>query len=138
MTVMCYNQVAEGEARASVLQREVERLSLALLKVQEDESSLKEKTSSLRKSLQEATASHSSAEGRLAGLHKTLSEAERARRALQVSLRVVAVALKCCRASVTVAPCPCRDRRTRLGRQPPRPGGWRRPSASAWRACRVT
>lgn len=82
---MCGEQVAEGEARASVLHREVERLSLTLLKAQEDQSSLKEKTASLRKSLQEVTASNSSAESRLAALHKTLSEAERVRRALQVS-----------------------------------------------------
>lgn len=82
---MCGEQVAEGEARASALHREVERLSLALLKAQEDQSSLKEKTASLRKSLQEVTASNSSAESRLAALHKTLSEAERVRRALQVS-----------------------------------------------------
>lgn len=85
MIVTCGKQVAEGEARASALLREVERLSLALLKAQEDQSSLKEKTVSLRKSLQEVTASSSSAESRLAALHKTLSEAERVRRALQVS-----------------------------------------------------
>lgn len=78
-------QVAEGEARASLLQREVERLSQALLKAQEGESLLKEKTSSLKKSLQEAAASQSSTESRLAALQKTLSVAEQDRRLLQVS-----------------------------------------------------
>lgn len=77
--------MAEGEDRASLLQREVERLSQALLKAQEDESLLKEKTSSLKKSLQEAAASHSSTQSRLAALQKTLSEAEQAKRLLQVS-----------------------------------------------------
>lgn len=78
-------QVAEGEARASLLQREVERLSQALLKAQEGESLLKEKTSSLKKSLAEAAASQSSTESRLAALQKTLSVAEHDRRLLQVS-----------------------------------------------------
>ncbi|CAF94804.1 unnamed protein product, partial [Tetraodon nigroviridis] len=74
----------DGEVRVSVLQREVERLSHALLKSQEDESVLKEKMSSLRKSLQEAAASHSAHQGRLAALQKTLAEAERDKRLLQV------------------------------------------------------
>lgn len=78
-------QVAEGEVRASLLQREVERLSQALLKAQESESLLKEKTSSLKKSLQEATASHASTQSRLAALQKTLSVAEQDKRLLQVS-----------------------------------------------------
>ena len=78
-------QVAEGEARVSLLQREVERLSQALLKAQESESALKEKTSSLKKSLQEAAASHSSTQSRLTGLQKTLTVAEQDKRLLQVS-----------------------------------------------------
>lgn len=69
----------------SLLQREVERLSQALLKSREDESLLKEKASALKKSLQEAVASHSSAQGRLAALQKTLSEAEQAKMLLQVT-----------------------------------------------------
>lgn len=141
MIVTCGEQVAEGEARASALHREVERLSVALLKAQEEQSSLKEKTASLRKSLQEATSSSSSAEGRLATLHKTLSEAERVRRALQVSGGedenaggVSKLQGQCNNVSVP----PTRSRWTRLGRQPLTPGGRRRPSASEWRACRVT
>lgn len=63
----------------------MERLSQALLKSQEDESLLREKTSSLRKSLQEAAASHSSTQSRLACLQKTLTEAEQTKRMLQVS-----------------------------------------------------
>lgn len=63
----------------------MERLSQALLKAQEDESLLREKTSSLRKSLQEAAASHSSTQSRLATLQKTLTEAEQTKRMLQVS-----------------------------------------------------
>lgn len=78
-------QVAEGEARVSLLQREVERLSEALLKAQEGESLLKEKTSSLKKSLQEAAASHGSTQSRLAALQKMLSAAEQDKRLLQVS-----------------------------------------------------
>lgn len=78
-------QVAEGEVRASLLQREVERLSQALRAVQEDESLLREKTSSLKKSLQEAAASHSSTQSRLAALQKMLTEAEQDKRLLQVS-----------------------------------------------------
>lgn len=81
-----YNlQVAEGEARASLLQREMERLSQALFKAQENESLLREKTSSLKKSIQEAAASHSSTQSRLAALQKMLSEAEQDKRLLQVS-----------------------------------------------------
>lgn len=78
-------QVAEGEVRASLLQREVERLSQALRAVQEDESLLREKTSSLKKSLQEAAASHSSTQSRMAALQKMLTEAEQDKRLLQVS-----------------------------------------------------
>ncbi len=78
-------QVADGEARASLLQREVERLSQALLKAQEGESLLKEKVSSLRRRLQEAEASHSSTQSRLSTLQKTLSVAEQDKRLLQVS-----------------------------------------------------
>lgn len=77
--------MSEGEVRASLLQREVERLSHALLKSQEDESVLKEKMSSLRKSLQEAAASHSGQQSRLAALQKMLTEAERDKQLLQVS-----------------------------------------------------
>lgn len=77
-------QLSEGEARTSLLQREMERLSHALLKSQEDESVLKEKISSLRKSLQEAAASHSSHQSRLAALQKMLTEAEHDKRLLQV------------------------------------------------------
>lgn len=78
-------QLSEGEVRVSLLQREVERLSHALLKSQEDESVLKEKMSSLRKSLQEAAASQGSHQSRLAALQKMLTEAERDKRLLQVS-----------------------------------------------------
>lgn len=78
-------QAAEGEARVSLLQREVERLSQALLKAQEGESALREKTSVLKKSLQEAAASHGSTQGRVAALQKTLSAAEQDKRILQVS-----------------------------------------------------
>lgn len=83
--IFCKLQVAEGEARVSLLQREVERLSQALLKSREDESLLKEKASALKKSLQEAVASHSSTQSRLAALQKTLSDAEQAKMLLQVS-----------------------------------------------------
>ncbi len=69
----------------SLLQREVERLSQALLKAQEGESLLKEKTSSLKKSLLEAAASHGSTQSRLAALQKALSAAEQDKRLLQVS-----------------------------------------------------
>lgn len=69
----------------SLLQREVERLSQALLKAQEGESLLKEKASSLKKSLQEAAASHGSTQSRLAALQKALSAAEQDKRLLQVS-----------------------------------------------------
>lgn len=68
----------------SLLQREVERLSQALLKAQEGESFLKEKTSSLKNSLQEAAASHSGTQSRLAALQKALSVAEQDKRLLQV------------------------------------------------------
>lgn len=78
-------QLSEGEVRVSLLQREVERLSHALLKSQEDESVLKEKMASLRKSLQEAAASQSGHQSRLAALQKMLTEAERDKRLLQVS-----------------------------------------------------
>ena len=77
--------MADGEARASLLQREVERLSQALLRAQEGESVLKETVSSLRKSLQEAAAAHSSTQSRLAALQKMLSAAEQDKRLLQVS-----------------------------------------------------
>lgn len=63
----------------------MERLSHALFKAQEDESVLKEKTSSLRKSLQEAVASQSGHQSRLAALQKMLTEAERDKQLLQVS-----------------------------------------------------
>lgn len=69
----------------SLLQREVERLNQALLKSREDEALLKEKASALKKSLQEAVASHSSTQSRLAALQKTLTEAEQARMLLQVT-----------------------------------------------------
>lgn len=69
----------------SLLQREVERLSHALLKSQEDESVLKEKMVSLRKSLQEAVASQSAHQSRLSALQKMLTEAERDKRLLQVT-----------------------------------------------------
>lgn len=69
----------------SLLQREVERLSHALLKSQEDESVLQEKMSSLRKSLQEAAASQSGHQSRLAALQKMLTESERDKRLVQVS-----------------------------------------------------
>lgn len=63
----------------------MERLSHALLKAQEDESVLKEKMSSFRKSLQEAAASQSGHQSRLAALQKMLTEAERDKQLLQVS-----------------------------------------------------
>lgn len=63
----------------------MERLSHALLKAQEDESVLKEKMSSLRKSLQEAAASQSGHQSRLAALQKILTESERDKQLLQVS-----------------------------------------------------
>lgn len=69
------------------LQSEVERLNQALLKAQESESLLKEKTISLNQSLQEATAAHSSTQGRLAALQKTLSVTEQDKRHLQVRQR---------------------------------------------------
>lgn len=78
-------QVAEGEARVSLLQREVERLSQALLKAQEGESLLREKTTSLNQSLQEAATAHSSTQSRLAALQKTLTVAEQDKRLQQVS-----------------------------------------------------
>lgn len=78
-------QVAEGEARVSLLQREVERLSQALLKAQEGESLLREKSVSLSQSLQEATAAHSSTQTRLVALQKTLSVAEQDKTLLHVS-----------------------------------------------------
>lgn len=69
----------------SLLQREVERLSQALLKAQEAESLLKEKSTSLNQGLQEAAAAHSSTQSRLVALQKTLSLAEQDKRLLQVS-----------------------------------------------------
>lgn len=69
----------------SLLQRDVERLSQALLKAQDGESFLREKTSSLKKSLQEAEASHSSTQSCLASVQKMLSVAEQDKRLLQVS-----------------------------------------------------
>lgn len=69
----------------SILQREVERLSQALLKAQEGESLLKEKSTSLNQSLQEVAAAHSSTQTRLAALQKSLSTAEQDKRHLQVS-----------------------------------------------------
>lgn len=78
-------QVAEGEARTSLLQREVERLSQALFKAQENESLLREKAMSLKKSIQEAAASHNNTQSRVTALQKVLSEAEQDKRLLQVS-----------------------------------------------------
>lgn len=75
----------------SLLQREVERLSHALLKSQEDESVLQEKMSSLRERLQEAAASHSGHQSRLAALQKMLTESERDKRLVQVSKKNEAV-----------------------------------------------
>lgn len=69
----------------SQLQREVERLSQALLKTQEGECVLREKTTSLNQSLQEAATAHSSAQSRLAALQKTLTVAEQDKRLQQVS-----------------------------------------------------
>lgn len=84
----------------------MERLSQALLKAQEDESLLREKTSSLRKSLQEAVASHSSTQSRLATLQKTLTEAEQTKRMLQVSeafrLNEVIIVIKYYKVTVTI------------------------------------
>lgn len=77
-------QVADGEVRVSLLQREVERLSQALVKAQESESLLKEKTLSLNHSLQESTAAHSSTQSGLAALQKTLSVTEQEKNLLQV------------------------------------------------------
>lgn len=77
--------MAEGEARVSLLQREVERLNQALLKAQEGESLLKEKSTCLNQSLQEAAATHSSTQSRLAALQKTLTLAEQDKRLQQVS-----------------------------------------------------
>lgn len=77
-------QVADGEARVSQLQREVDRLSQAVLKAQEGESVLKEKATSLSQTLQEVTDSHSSTQSRLLALQKTLSSAEQDKRLLQV------------------------------------------------------
>lgn len=78
-------QVAEGEARVSVLQREVDKLSQALLKAQENESLLKERTASLNMSLNEATTAHSSSQSRLAALQKSLTVSEQEKQQLQVS-----------------------------------------------------
>lgn len=80
--------MAEGEARVSLLQREVERLSQALLTAQEGESLLKEKSASLNQSLQEVAAAHSSTQSRLAALQKTLTVAEQDKRLQQVSVMV--------------------------------------------------
>lgn len=69
----------------SLLQREVEKLSQALLKAQDGETLLKGKTTSLSQSLQDAAASHSSTQGRLAALQKTLTATEQDKRLQQVS-----------------------------------------------------
>ena len=66
------------------LQREVERLSHALLKAQEGEGLLKERNQSLSQSLHEASATHSTTQGRLLTLQKTLSTSEQEKRQLQV------------------------------------------------------
>jgi len=66
------------------LQREVERLSQALLKVQEAEGLLKEKSQGLNQSLQEASTAHSATQGRLVTLQKNLSVSEQEKRQLQV------------------------------------------------------
>ena len=80
----CMSQVAEGESRVSSLLREVEKLSQALSKAQEGESSLREKNQTLSQSLQEATAAHSATQGRLAVVQKSQCLAEQDRRQLQV------------------------------------------------------
>lgn len=80
----------------SLLHREVERLSQALLKSQEGESLLKEKTTSLSQLLQEAAAVHSSTQARLAALQKTLSIVEQDKRLLQVRVRFLKKKLKQC------------------------------------------
>jgi chromosome segregation ATPase len=66
------------------LQREVERLNQALLKVQEGEGLLKERNQSLSQSLQEVSVSHSATQGRLVTLQKSLSTSEQEKRQLQV------------------------------------------------------
>lgn len=81
-------QVADGEARVSQLQREVDRLSQALLKAYDSESALKEKATSLNQSLQEVAATHSSTQSRLAALQKTSSMSEQEKRRLQVRNKV--------------------------------------------------
>lgn len=121
----------------SVLQREVERLSHALLKAEEEESVLKEKMSSLRMSLQEAAASQSAQQSRLAALQKMLAEAERDRRLLQVS-----------QAGEEPQPCrletrgrvsvPTRSNWRRLVRQRQRGRGARLPSLSVSKAYRAS
>lgn len=67
------------------LQREVERLSQALLKAQEGEALLKERSQSLNQNLQEASATHSATQGRLVTLQKNLSASEQEKRQLQAS-----------------------------------------------------
>ena len=85
MTYFNILQVAEGEARVSSLQREVDRLNQALLKAQEGESALKQKVTSFNQTLQEVAAAHSSTQSRLVALQKTLNVAEQDKRLLQVS-----------------------------------------------------
>lgn len=77
-------QVAEGEARVSLLQREVERLTQTLLRAQEGDATLREKAVSLSQTLQEVTASHSGTQSRLLSLQKALSSSEQDKRRLQV------------------------------------------------------
>lgn len=83
-SVFCKLQVAEGDARVSVLQKEADRLNQALLRCQEAESAVREKAVSLSQTLQEVTASHSDTQTRLLALQKALSSSEQDRRLLQV------------------------------------------------------
>lgn len=68
----------------SLLQTEVEQLSQALLKAEENEAVLREKNASLNQSLQELAAAHGSAQSRLTALQKALSMTEQEKQHLQV------------------------------------------------------
>ena len=83
-TLFVLSQVADGESRVTLLQREVERLNHALVKAQESESFLKERNQCLNQNLQEVSGAHSSTQGRQATLQKSLNVAEQDRRQLQV------------------------------------------------------
>uniref|UniRef100_A0A8B9RJA6 Ciliary rootlet coiled-coil, rootletin n=1 Tax=Astyanax mexicanus TaxID=7994 RepID=A0A8B9RJA6_ASTMX len=81
-------QVVDAESRVAALQREMDRLTAVLCKVQDAECVQREKAQTVSLTLQETAAAHSATQGRLATLQKSLSTAEQDRRLLQVRTSV--------------------------------------------------